>query len=348
MSDVKAATLNAQTPNVITIERHIVDQERENPEATGQLSRLLYQIAFSAKVISREVRRAGLLNILGSTGKTNVQNEVVQVLDEIAHRTVEEAFDHSGVLCCMTSEEVPDLIPIPPEFDLGRYTLAFDPLDGSSNIDANVNIGTIFSVHRKVSQGREGRVEDLLQKGKKQVVAGYVMYGSSTMMVYTTGKGVYGFTLDPTVGEFLLSHPDIKVPPRGSQFSCNMGNYKYWSEGTRKYVDDLTCIDKDRRRPYSLRYIGSLVADIHRTLMYGGIFMYPVDLKDPKKPTGKLRLLYEAAPMAMIMEQAGGAATDGVNPILEINPTELHQRVPLIIGSKNEVEEVAEHIKKFG
>lgn len=348
MSEKLYSVNQIKTPNTITIERHIVDQERENPEATGQLSRLLYQIAFAGKVISREVRRAGLLNILGSTGKTNVQNEVVQILDEIAHRTMYEAFDHSGVLCCMTSEEEEDFIPIPHQFDLGKYTLAFDPLDGSSNIDANVNIGTIFSVHRKISPGRDGGLTDLLQPGRKQIVAGYVMYGSSTMMVYTTGKGVYGFTLDPTVGEFMLSHPRITVPERGSQFSCNMGNYHYWSPGVRKYVDDLHVVDKTRRRPYSSRYIGSLVADIHRTLLYGGIFMYPLDYKDPQKPSGKLRLLYEASPMAMLMEQAGGAATDGINSILDIQPTELHQRVPLIIGSKHEVTELAASIKQHG
>lgn len=344
---VNSANQN-HTTNAITIERHIVDQERANPEATGQLTRLLYQIAFAGKVISREVRRAGLLKILGSTGKKNIQDEVVQILDEIAHKTMYEAFDHAGVLCCMTSEEADDFIPIPSQFDLGKYTLAFDPLDGSSNIDANVNIGTIFSVHRKISSGREGELTDLLQPGRKQVVAGYVMYGSSTMMVYTTGKGVYGFTLDPTVGEFLLSHPKIQIPERGSQFSCNMGNYRYWSEGIRNYVDDLMVVDKDRHRPYSSRYIGSLVADIHRTLLYGGLFMYPLDYKDPQKPSGKLRLLYEASPMAMLLEQAGGAATDGKTPILDIIPTGLHQRVPLIIGSKHEVAEVEASIRKHG
>lgn len=337
-----------QLPNLVTIERHILDQERANPEATGQLSRLLYQIAFAAKVISREVRRAGLLDILGTTGDTNVQGEVVQKLDVIAQETFYSAFDHVGVLCCMASEEIDGLIPIPPQFDLGKYTLAFDPLDGSSNIAANVNVGTIFSVHRKISSGRDGTPEDMLQPGRKQVVAGYVMYGSSTMMVYTTGKGVYGFTLDPTLGEFLLSHPKIKVPPRGTIFSCNMGNYNYWSPGVKKYVDDLNKVDPDRRRPYSSRYIGSLVADIHRTLLYGGIFMYPTDFKDPKKPKGKLRLLYEVSPMAMIMEQAGGKATDGITPILDKVPTDLHERSALFIGSRDEVLEAGEYIKQHG
>jgi fructose-1,6-bisphosphatase I len=340
--------IDLQIPNIVTIERHIQDQEQQNPEATGQFSKLLYQIAYAAKVINSEVRRAGLLNILGSTGDTNVQDEVVQKLDRIAHQTLYAAFDHAGVLCCMTSEEADGIIPIPARFDLGKYTLAFDPLDGSSNIDANVNIGTIFSVHRKITPGREGRIEDLLQPGRRQVVAGYVMYGSSTMMVYTTGRAVAGFTLDPNVGEFLLSHPNMKIPPRGNIFSCNMGNYQYWSEGVRKYVDDLTMKDPDRRRPYTSRYIGSLVADIHRTLVYGGVFMYPMDYKDPKKPSGKLRLLYEASPMAMIIEQAGGAASNGDVPILDVVPKALHERTPLYIGSKDDVACLCDSIKAHG
>jgi fructose-1,6-bisphosphatase I len=337
-----------QEPNLITIERHILDQERQNPEATGQLSRLLYQIAFASKVISREVRRAGLIDILGTTGDTNVQGETVQKLDRYSQDTIYSAFDHIGVLCCMTSEEVDDIITIPPQFDLGKYTLAFDPLDGSSNIAANVNIGTIFSVHRKITPGRDGRHEDLLQPGRQQVVAGYVMYGSSTMMVYTTGKGVYGFTLEPSVGEFLLSHPDIRIPQQGKIFSCNMGNYNYWSPGVQKYVNDVTTPDPARDRPYSLRYIGSLVADFHRTLLYGGVFMYPLDFKDGKKTKGKLRMLYEASPMAMIMEQAGGAASNGTIPILDVQPKDLHERTPLFIGSRREVAEVTESIKTHG
>jgi fructose-1,6-bisphosphatase I len=337
-----------QLPNLVTIERHILDQERQNPEATGQLSRLLYQIAFAAKVISRNVRRAGLLNILGGTGDTNIQGEAVQKLDVIAEETMNAAFDHTGVLCCMASEESEGLIPIPPQFDLGKYTMAFDPLDGSSNIAANVNVGTIFSVHRKVTPGREGTMDDMLQCGRKQVVAGYVMYGSSTMMVYTTGKGVYGFTLEPMLGEFLLSHPNIQVPQHGSIFSANMGNYHYWSEGVRKYVDDMMKPDTERRRPYSNRYIGSLVADAHRTLLYGGIFMYPMDYKDPKKPKGKLRMLYEASPMAMIFEQAGGMASNGNENILDVRPGGLHERTPVYLGSRDEVTEIETYIKNFG
>jgi fructose-1,6-bisphosphatase I len=337
-----------QEPNLITIERHILDQERQSPEATGQLTRLLYQIAYAAKVINREVRRAGLIDILGTTGETNVQGETVQKLDRFSQETIYNAMDHIGVLSCMTSEEVDDIITIPPQFDLGKYTLAFDPLDGSSNIAANVNIGTIFSVHRKITMGRDGHHTDLLQPGRRQVVAGYVMYGSSTMMVYTTGKGVYGFTLEQSVGEFLLSHPDIRVPQRGKVYSCNMGNYQYWSPGVQKYVDELTKHDPENGKPYSLRYIGSLVADFHRTLLYGGIFLYPMDFKDGKKPKGKLRMLYEASPMAMIMEQAGGAAVNGTIPILDVEPTDLHERTPLFVGSRHEVAELMNSIKQYG
>ena len=335
-------------PGLVNIERHIVEQERKNPGATGELSDLLYQIALAAKIISRSVRRAGILNILGTTGEINVQDEEVMKLDDLSFETMYNAFDHSGTVCVMASEETEDIIPIPSEFEVGKYTLAFDPLDGSSNIDANVNVGTIFSAHRRVTRGGRGREADLLQVGRKQVAAGYVMYGSSTMLVYTTGNGVYGFTLDPTVGEFLLSHENIRIPPKGKIYSVNTGNRRYWSEGVRKYVDYLEEEDKATDRPYSMRYIGSLVADFHRTMLYGGIFMYPKDMKDPKKSSGKLRLLYEAAPLAMVIEQAGGRASDGEMDISDIQPTDLHQRVPLFIGSKEDVDQAEEFIKKYG
>jgi fructose-1,6-bisphosphatase I len=335
-------------PGIVTIERHIVEQERQNPGATGELSDVLYQIALVAKIISRSVRRAGLLNILGATGEINVQDEEVMKLDELALHAMINAFDHSGALCVMASEETPDIIPIPAEFEVGKYTLAFDPLDGSSNIDANVNVGTIFSVHRRVTRGGRGCANDLLQVGRKQVVAGYVMYGSSTMLVYTTGQGVYGFTLDPTVGEFLLSHENVRIPPKGKIYSINTGNCHYWTEGVKKYVEYLEEEDKTTDRPYTMRYIGSLVADFHRTMLYGGIFMYPKDLKNPKKPSGKLRLLYEASPLAMVVEQAGGRASDGEMNILDIVPNDLHQRVPLFIGSKEDVDKAEDYMQKFG
>ncbi len=335
-------------PGIVTIERHIVEQERQNPGASGELSDVLYQIALVAKIISRSVRRAGLLSILGATGEINVQDEEVMKLDELALQTMINAFDHSGALCVMASEETPDIIPIPAQFEVGKYTLAFDPLDGSSNIDANVNVGTIFSVHRRVSRGGRGCANDLLQIGRKQVVAGYVMYGSSTMLVYTTGQGVYGFTLDPTVGEFLLSHENVRIPPKGKIYSINTGNCHYWTEGVKKYVEYLEEEDKATDRPYTMRYIGSLVADFHRTMLYGGIFLYPKDMKNPKKPSGKLRLLYEASPLAMVVEQAGGRASDGEMNILDIVPSDLHQRVPLFIGSKEDVDQAEEFIRKYG
>jgi fructose-1,6-bisphosphatase I len=333
--------------NAITIERHIIDQQERHPGATGELTRLLHQIALSAKMITHEVRRAGLLDILGETGARNVQDESVQKLDVIADDIIYRNLDHAGVLCCMASEERAKMIPIPTQFQSGKYTLAFDPLDGSTNIDANVSVGTIFSVHKKISSGDGGTEEDLLQQGSKQVVAGYVVYGSSTILVYTTGSGVHGFTLEPAIGEFLLSHPNIRIPKKGKIFSVNMGNYRYWSEGVRKYVDAITSEQKENKRPYTSRYIGSMVADVHRTLLYGGIFMYPMDLKDPKKPKGKLRMLYEAAPMAKVIEQAGGLATNGKDNLLDIIPKDLHERTPLFVGSSEDVKEVGKYIADF-
>jgi len=321
---------------LITIERHIIEQQKKFPRATGDFSALLYDMAFAAKVISRDVRKAGLVDILGFTGAENVQGEQVRKLDEFADDVIFRALDHTGRLCCMASEERDDFIPIPDEFSCGHYALMYDPLDGSSNIDANVSIGTIFSIQRKISKGDRGGLEDLLQPGYKQVGAGYIIYGSSTIMVYTAGMGVYGFTLDPTVGEFLLSHPDIKTPKRGKVYSVNEGNTVNWNNGTRRYIEHLKTLDKANGRPYSSRYVGSLVADFHRNLLYGGIFLYPADKKNPN---GKLRLLYEANPLAFISEQAGGAASNGKQRILDIQPGELHQRTPLIIGSAEDVRE---------
>jgi len=323
-------------PRLITIERHIIEQQKKFPQATGDFSALLYDMAFAAKVISRDVRKAGLVDILGFTGAENVQGEQVRKLDEFADDVIFRALDHTGRLCCMASEEREEVIPIPDEFSCGHYALMYDPLDGSSNIDANVSIGTIFSIQRKISKGARGGLEDLLQPGHKQVGAGYIIYGSSTIMVYTAGMGVYGFTLDPTVGEFLLSHPDIKTPKRGKVYSVNEGNTANWNAGTRRYVEHLKIPDKANGRPYSSRYVGSLVADFHRNLLYGGIFLYPAD---KKSPNGKLRLLYEANPLSFIAEQAGGAGSNGKQRILDIVPTELHQRTSLIIGSADDVKE---------
>ncbi len=315
---------------VITLGRFIIESERRHPGATGALSNILYDLTLAAKLIHREVSKAGLVDILGMAGKENVHGEEVRKLDEYAHDVMFNAMDHNGQLCVMASEEEEGLIQIPEQFPTGDYVLLFDPLDGSSNIDANISIGTIFSIHRRISEGRDGTLTDCLQAGYRQVAAGYVMYGSSTVLVYTTGQGVAGFTLDPSIGEFLLSHRDIRIPEPGKRiYSANEGNYARWSAGQQNLVNYFRG-DDGNGGGFSHRYVGSMVADFHRTLLYGGIFMYPAD---SKSPSGKLRLLYEAAPLAMICEQAGGRATDGARDISSIEPAELHQRTPLYMGN---------------
>ncbi|MFA7383405.1 MAG: class 1 fructose-bisphosphatase [Desulfurivibrionaceae bacterium] len=328
-------------PFGITVSRHIMDSQRLHPAATGDLSGLLSELIVAAKIINAEVNMAGLADVLGLAGKTNIQGEHVQKLDELANNAIKRRMARCGYICVMTSEEEADIIPV-AEGSAGKYTLAFDPLDGSSNIDVNVSIGTIFSIHRRISANDhtpQGDEADLLQKGSEQVAAGYIIYGSSTMMVFTTGEGVHGFTLDPSVGEFFLSHPDIRIPERSKYFSVNEGNYNFWHSEARRFVDYLKENDRESGRPYNGRYIGSLVADFHRNLIAGGIFLYPRDNRNPAKPHGKLRLLYEAAPLAFLVEQAGGRAItdEGVN-IMDIQPKSLHQRVPLVIGSRHEVE----------
>jgi fructose-1,6-bisphosphatase I len=324
-----------------TITEHILRQQRLNPEATGAFTTLLNELIVAAKVISREVNKAGLVDILGPTGQVNVQQEHVQKLDVFANQVIVERLKHVGQLCCMGSEEVADLIEIPAQYPRGEYILLFDPLDGSSNIDVNVSIGTIFGIYKLKPERTSSDVllADVLQPGKNQVAAGYFIYGSSTVMVYTTGNGtgVHGFTLFPSVGEFLLSHENIRIPEKGKIYSVNEGNYAYWDERTLALVDYFKAKDKETGRPYTSRYVGSLVADFHRNLLKGGIFMYPADLKDAKKPAGKLRLMVEANPLAMVVQEAGGYASDGHGPILEIEPKELHQRTPLYIGSRTEV-----------
>lgn len=321
---------------IFTIQRHIMEEQSLVPAASGEFTRLLWDLILAFKMISREVNRAGLASILGLAGKENVQGEQVTKLDEYAQRRIVEQMDHGGHLCCMASEESEGIIPIPEPYDRGKYVLLFDPLDGSSNIDVNASLGTIFSIHRKRSSGRDGTLEDCLQKGTQQVAAGYVIYGSSTMFVYTTGRGVHGFTLDPSLGEFLLSHHDIRIPKRGKVYSINEGNRDSWDAGTRRYVDHLK---KKESGPYSLRYIGTLVADFHRTLLRGGIFLYPSDVSDPARPKPKLRLLYEVAPMAMIAEHAGGMAISDGGRALEVQPTDLHQRASIALGSPEDVAE---------
>lgn len=327
--------------SVVTIARHIVEEERKHPEATGKFSSILSDIALAAKIISRDVNKAGLVDILGQTGKTNVHGEMVQKLDMFAHDVIYKAMDHTGNLCCMASEEFADWLPIPDRFPTGEYVLLFDPLDGSSNIDVNVSTGTIFSIHRKVSKSERGSLEDCLQKGSEQVAAGYVVYGSSTMLVYSSGAGVHGFTLDPSIGEFLLSHQDIRMPDRPSRiYSINEAYYPHWSDGQKRLMQQLKSADPESGG-FSSRYIGSLVADFHRTLLKGGIFMYPADRRTG---SGKLRLLYEAAPLAYIVKHAGGRASDGCHDILDIEPRTLHQRTPLYIGSRELVDLSDSHL----
>lgn len=322
-----------------TFYRHIVEQERKYPEATGQLSDLLADIALACKVISLEVNRAGLIDILGFTGDENVQGEQVKKLDVYANDVLTHVMKQGGHICAVCSEEEVNFIPIEDKFTenkfvTNKYICHFDPLDGSSNIDVNVSIGTIFSVYKRITKSGPGSLEDCLQKGTSQVAAGYVIYGSSTVLVYTNGEGVHAFTLDPSVGEFLLSNENIVIPDKSKTFSVNEGNYSKWSSGMKKYVSYLKEIEPETSRPYSSRYIGSLVADFHRNLLYGGIFMYPADVKNKE---GKLRLMYEANPLSFIVEQAGGRSSNGEKRILELEPKSLHQRTPLFIGSKDDV-----------
>ena len=330
---------------ITTIERHILDEQRHHPEATGTLTSLLYDIALAGKVIASKTTRAGLAEILGRTSEVNIQGEVVQKLDRLADLTIFRLNDHTGRLAAMASEEHEGIINIPAQYPTGKYVLLYDPLDGSSNIDFNIPVGTIFAIYERLSITGGGTMIDFLQPGHKMVASGYLIYGSSTMLVYTTGAGVHGFTLDPTVGEFLLSHPHIKIPPQPRYFSANLGYRIYWSKGVQKYTDYLQNITYDGTG-LSLRYVGSLVADFHRNLLSGGVFYYPSDRKDPNKPSGKLRLLYEAAPLALIAEQSNGYASSGGQNILNIQPQSLHQRTPLFIGNRDLVEEAEKLIKK--
>jgi len=324
----------SSTKKFMTLERFINEQEQMHPSATGAFSGLLHDLSLAAKLVWREVSKAGLVNILGTTDHMNVSGDVVKKLDEFADETIYKAMDHGGHLCVMASEENEDILHIPDNYPTGKYVLLYDPLDGSSNIDANITIGSIFSVYRRVTESGKGTLEDCLQPGYKQVAAGYIIYGSSTMFVYSTGRGVHGFTLDPSVGEFLLSHESITIPKKGKIYSLNEGNFCNWDEGMKRYIQYLKEQDKTTNRPYSLRYIGTMVGDTHRTLLYGGIFAYPSDKKNPE---GKLRLMYECNPMAFIIEQAGGKSSDGKQSILNVQPISLHQHTPVFLGSEEDV-----------
>ncbi|HUG43188.1 MAG TPA: class 1 fructose-bisphosphatase [Acidobacteriota bacterium] len=329
--------MNPSQP-IYTIGRHLVEQEKDFPKATGEFTSLLWDLTIAFKIISNEVNNAGLGQALGLAGFENVHGEEVRELDVFAHEMIFRAMDHGGHLCLMASEESHDVIPIPKKFKKGKYILLFDPLDGSSNIDVSAGIGSIFSILRKVTDGEDGSLEDCLQPGVQQVAAGYVVYGSNTMLVYTTGQGVNGFTLDPAIGEFLLSHRNVRIPKRGNIYSVNEGSHRFWDEPTRRFVAWLKSDRNDLGKPYSLRYIGSMVSDVHRTLLKGGVFLHPANCENPDRPKAKLRLLYEANPMAFILEEAGGKAVTGSGRILQVSPVELHERVPVIMGSPFEVE----------
>ncbi len=341
--------MNPPTPTLITIERHILEQQAHHPEATGRLTSLLYDIALAAKLIARETTRAGLGNILGATASENVHGEVQQKLDVYADNVIFRMNDHTGRVCVMASEEHNDVLHIPDRYPPGYYVLIYDPLDGSSNIDLNASIGTIFAIHRKITPGDgPGTKADVLQPGTELVAAAYVIYGSSTMMVYSTGNGVHGFTLDPSIGEFLLSHPDITIPSPGRYYSVNHGYEGYWTEGVKRYVRWLQALD-DAGGPYGdgkplgQRYIGSMIADVHRTLLRGGVFFYP---GDSRNLTGKLRLSYEAQPLAYLCAHAGGYASDGIGDILQIQPRHLHQRVPVYLGNRELVEQAESFLRQ--
>ncbi len=328
---------------LVTIDHHIAEEEDLHPEATGDFSSLLHDILFAIRIIARDVRRAGLNDILGLAKKTNIHGEQVRKLDTYSNDVIKGALLKGGNVCVMASEENDDII-LPEIGKCGKYVVAFDPLDGSNNIDANVTIGTIFSVYKRLDIKLDtlGTVEDLLQPGYKQVFAGYVLYGSSTNLVYTTGHGVNVFTYDPTLGEFLLTKRNLKIPSRGSIYSTNVGYFNKWHEWNQQYIEYLNEFSEDGTRPYSLRYIATGVADIHRTLHYGGIYLY---YRDSHYKNGKLRLVYEANALAMIVEQAGGRAIDGERRILSIKPHSIHQRTPVIFGSEEDVNEAELFIK---
>lgn len=325
--------------NILTLDEFTIQEMRTFPQATGELAGLLRDIGLAAKRVNVDVNKAGLVDILGDAGSTNIQGEDVKKLDVLANNQFMGVLRH-GISCAgIGSEELDDLVIFDDEIsNKSKYVCLFDPLDGSSNIDVNVSIGTIFSIYRRVSPlGSPATKDDFLQEGKKQVAAGYVIYGSSTMLVYATRRGVNGFTLDPSIGEFSLSHPDIKCPENGKIYSVNHGNFFQYDKNVQAYIDTCQKKDKSNGGPYTQRYIGSMVADVHRNLIKGGIFMYPGTVA---KPSGKLRLLYECNPFAFIVEAAGGKATDGKQRILDIKPSELHQRTPFFVGSRKMMEEL--------
>lgn len=323
-----------------TLTGYLIEHRRRNPEATGELNALILQVAQACKAISRAVAHGALADVLGSQGSANVQGEEQKKLDVVADEIFLRATHWGGELAGMVSEENEAPIPLPASDQRGKYLLAFDPLDGSSNIDVNVAVGSIFSILRAPRPGEDATAAEFLQPGSRQVAAGYAIYGPSTMLVLSVGSGVAGFTLDPIIGEFYLTHPDIRVPETTREFAINASNARFWEQPVRRYVDEcLAGRSGARGADFNMRWIASLVAETHRILMRGGVFLYPRDRKDPARP-GRLRLLYECNPIGFLIEQAGGRASTGVRPVLEVQPESLHQRVGLVFGSKDEVERI--------
>ena len=329
-----------------TLGEFIIENQTSFKYSSGELSRLINSIRLAAKVVNHEVNKAGLVDIIGAAGDTNIQGEDQQKLDVYANEKFIQTLTKRNIVCGIASEEEDDFISInsQDENNQNKYIVLIDPLDGSSNIDVNVSVGTIFSIYRRVTPvGTPVTIEDFLQKGSEQVAAGYVVYGTSTMLVYTTGDGVNGFTLNPAIGSFYLSHPNMQFPEDGTIYSVNEGNYIHFPQGIKNYIK--YCQQEEGDRPYTSRYIGSLVSDFHRNMIKGGIYLYP---QSSKNPNGKLRLLYECNPMAFLAEQANGKSSDGYTRTMDVVPTELHQRVPFICGSKNMVNELEEFMKKYG
>lgn len=333
---------------LVTLGEFIIKDQDAFPYATGELSALLSSLRLAAKVVNAQINKSGLVEeIIGNVGSTNIQGEDQQKLDVYANQVFINALKARNLVCGIASEEEDSFITFESDLnDNGKYILLIDPLDGSSNINVNVPIGTIFSIYRRITPvGTKAELKDFLQKGREQVAAGYIIYGSSTMLIYTIGNGVNGFTFDPNIGVFYLSHPDMKIPTSGNIYSVNEGNYPYFGDGIKNYLKHCKQEVESEGRPYSARYIGSMVSDLHRNILKGGIYLYPATHKDPK---GKLRLLYECNPMAMIIENAGGHAHDGNKRILDIEPTELHQRCPYFAGSKNMMKELESFIDYKG
>lgn len=333
-----------QISKYITIEEFISQQGILFPKATGDFTQLMHDFTSALRDIAYEVRRAGINDILGMTSKKNVHGEQVRKIDEYANTVIINNMMKSGKLCCMISEESKEVISIPEEYGSGKYILAFDPLDGSSNIDVNITIGTIFSLYKRTNPDLEATIseKELLQPGNQQIAAGYALYGSSTLLVYTTGNGVNVFALDPEVGDFILIFENVKMPDKGRMYSCNEGNYYKWDKSIQEYITYIKTPSEDNDRPYNFRYVASAVADIHRLLHYGGLYLYPSSSYYPK---GKIRLLYEANPLAWIVEQAGGRGITGKQRILDIEPSSIHDTIPFFVGSKGNIDDLEKFVR---